>query len=103
MGMSIGPETLAQYLEAVRAAKTIVWNGPMGVFEFAAFAESTRAMAQALAESDAVTIVGGGDSVSAVEQMGFDGRITHISTGGGASLDFLAGKTLPGVECLLDA
>ena len=102
MGMSIGPETVKQYTETVRNAKTVVWNGPMGVFEFPAFAESTRAMAEALAEADAITIIGGGDSVAAVEQMGFADKITHISTGGGATLEFLAGKVLPGVACLLD-
>lgn len=102
MGMDIGPKTTERFCAAVREAGTVVWNGPMGVFEFDAFAMGTRAMAQALADSHAVTIVGGGDSAAAVEQMGFADRITHISTGGGASLEFLEGLELPGVACLLD-
>ena len=102
MGMDIGPETRKTFAAAVADAGTIVWNGPMGVFEFPAFAEGTKAMAKALAESRAVTIIGGGDSAAAVEQLGFAEQITHISTGGGASLEFLEGKELPGVACLLD-
>ena len=102
MGMDIGPKTAELFAAAVKGAGTIVWNGPMGVFEFEKFAGGTKAMAQVLAESGAVTIVGGGDSASAVEKLGFADRITHISTGGGASLEFLEGKELPGVACLLN-
>ncbi len=102
MGMDIGPKTAELFGEAVKGAGTIVWNGPMGVFEFDAFAGGTKAMAKALAESGAITIVGGGDSASAVEKLGYADSITHISTGGGASLEFLEGQELPGVACLLD-
>lgn len=102
MGMDIGPKTAELFAAAVKGAGTIVWNGPMGVFEFDKFAGGTKAMAKALAESGAVTIVGGGDSASAVEKLGFADKISHISTGGGASLEFLEGKEPPGVACLLN-
>ena len=101
-GMDIGPKTAALYAEAVKSAKTVVWNGPMGVFENPTLAKGTIAVAQALADSEAITIVGGGDSAAACEQLGYASKITHISTGGGASLEFLEGKDLPGVSCLMD-
>ena len=101
-GLDIGPKTAKLYQEAVLSAKTVIWNGPMGVFENPTLAKGTIAVAQALADSDAITIVGGGDSAAACEQLGFAPKITHISTGGGASLEFLEGKDLPGVSCLLD-
>ena len=102
MGLDIGPKTQKLFSDAVLAAKTVVWNGPMGVFENPTLANGTIAVASALASSDAITIVGGGDSAAACEQLGFAEKITHISTGGGASLEFLEGKDLPGVSCLLD-
>ena len=101
-GLDIGPKSRELFAEAVKGAKTVVWNGPMGVFENPTLAQGTLAVAQAMADSDAVTIIGGGDSAAAVEQMGLGDKMTHISTGGGASLEFLEGKTLPGVACLDD-
>ena len=101
-GMDIGPKTAALFADAVINAKTVVWNGPMGVFENPVLAKGTIAVAQALADSSAITIVGGGDSAAACEQLGYASEITHISTGGGASLEFLEGKDLPGVSCLMD-
>ena len=102
MGLDIGEKSQALFAEAVKSAKTVVWNGPMGVFENPTLAKGTIAVAQALADSTAVTIVGGGDSAAACEQLGFADKITHISTGGGASLEFLEGLELPGIACLED-
>ena len=101
-GLDIGPKSRELFAKAVKEAKTVVWNGPMGVFENPTLAQGTLAVAQAMADSEAVTIIGGGDSAAAVEQMGLGDKMTHISTGGGASLEFLEGKTLPGVACLDD-
>ena len=102
MGLDIGPATIRLFRGALQEAKTVVWNGPMGVFEMDNFAKGTNKIAEALAESKAVTIIGGGDSAAAVKKAGLSDKMTHISTGGGASLEFLEGKGLPGVDCLMD-
>ena len=101
-GLDIGPRTVELYCDAVKDAGTVIWNGPMGVFEFAKFAKGTEAVAEALSKTSAITIIGGGDSAAAVQQLGYADKMTHISTGGGASLEFMEGKELPGVACLLD-
>ena len=102
MGLDIGPETEKLFAGAIKGAKTVVWNGPMGVSEWDKFASGTRAVAQAVADSGAVSIIGGGDSAAAIEKLGFADKVTHISTGGGASLEFLEGLVLPGIACLED-
>ena len=102
MGMDIGPKTVAAFAEVIKTAGTVIWNGPMGVFEFPAFAEGTKAVAAACAECEGITIIGGGDSASAVKKLGFADKMSHISTGGGATLEYLEGKVLPGVAALND-
>lgn len=102
MGLDIGPVTAANFTKAILGAKTVIWNGPMGVFEMAAFAKGTEAVAKAMSDSDAITIIGGGDSAAAVKILGYEEGMSHISTGGGASLEFLEGKKLPGIEILQD-
>ena len=102
MGMDIGPKSIALFCEAIKGAGTVIWNGPMGVFEFKPFAEGTLEIAKAVADSGAISIIGGGDSVAAVTKLGFADKMSHISTGGGASLEFLEGKELPGIACLND-
>jgi phosphoglycerate kinase len=102
MGLDIGPRTAARYAEVVKTARTVIWNGPMGVFEIPEFAKGTEAVARAVAAVDGTTIIGGGDSISAINKVGVAGQVSHISTGGGASLEFLGGQVLPGVAALTD-
>jgi len=103
MALDIGPKAIKEFTDEIKGAGTIVWNGPMGVFEFSKYAEGTRSVATAVANSNAISIIGGGDSAAAVRVFGLEDKITHISTGGGASLEFMEGKVLPGIACLLDA
>ena len=102
MGLDIGPKTMELFADAAKSAKTVVWNGPMGVFENPVLAKGTIAVAKAMAEADATTIIGGGDSAAAVVQLGFADKMSHISTGGGASLEYLEGKGLPGIDAIQD-
>ena len=102
MGLDIGPATEKIFADAIKGAETVIWNGPMGVSEWEKFASGTRAVAQAVADSGAISIIGGGDSAAAIEKLGFADKVTHISTGGGASLEFLEGLVLPGIACLQD-
>ena len=102
MGMDIGPRTVENYTKVIKGAKTIVWNGPAGVFEMSNFAAGTEGIARAVAESGAVSIIGGGDSAAAIEKLGLQDKVTHVSTGGGAAIEFLEGRELPGIACLLD-
>ena len=102
MGLDIGPDSVKLFCEQIKCAGTVIWNGPMGVFENPVFAEGTKEIAKALAESNCISIIGGGDSAAAVQQMGYGDKVTHVSTGGGASLEYLEGKTLPGIACLND-
>ena len=102
MGLDIGPKSQALFANAIKGAGTVVWNGPMGVSEWTNFAAGTNAVANAVAESGAISIIGGGDSAAAVEKLGYADKMTHISTGGGASLEFLEGLELPGIACLQD-
>jgi phosphoglycerate kinase len=103
MGLDVGPRTGELYAGAIAAAGTVLWNGPMGAFELAPFAAGTKAVAEAVADSSATTVIGGGDSVAALKQFGLEDRVDWVSTGGGASLELLEGKKLPGVEALADA
>ena len=101
-GLDIGPDSAKQFADIIKSAKTVVWNGPMGVFEMPPFDEGTKVVAQAIADSEAISIIGGGDSAAAVSQLGFEDSVTHVSTGGGASLAMLEGKTFTAVEILDD-